>query len=112
MANVADLTKQELADEITDEMVKAWWEAAPALPQDVDMVELIAKSLQGAYIAQTKKNNAAGDLQAGEALNSYPAPSTSNVTTDVATGIQTFTATYSVNAVFSVDNNLAVPARI
>ncbi|MEJ1929902.1 hypothetical protein WDZ92_06415 [Nostoc sp. NIES-2111] len=111
MAVVGDLTKAELISEITDTAVATWWTNAPALPVDVDMVELFAKSLQAAYIAQVKKN-AAGTPEAGESLNAYPQPATSNVTTDIETGIQSFTATYTVNAVFSVDNNLAVPAYI
>ena len=108
MAVIPDLTIAEISAEIEDATLAAWWNAAAAMPADVDTAEFFAKTLQACFIAQSKKNTA-GAPQIGEALNSYPAPVTSAVQTDVSTGLQTFTASYSVGVRAAVDLNLTSP---
>lgn len=109
MAAVSDLTTAEISAEITDSSLATWWDGLDALPSDVAYSEMFSKLLQAAYVAQTKKN-AAAEPAVGEALNAYPAPTTGNVQTDTASGLQFFNATYSVQVVAAVDLNLTSPS--
>jgi hypothetical protein len=112
MAAVPDLTKAELIAEISDAALAAWWTASDALPGTVGLAEFFAKALSAAYVAQTKKNIAAGDLTPlvlGEALAAYDAPTTGTVVTDALTGEQSFTATYSVQTISAADLDTTAP---
>jgi hypothetical protein len=107
MAEVPDLTKTELSEQLTkiDSSLKTWWDAAPILPTDVPMTELLIKILTAAYMAQTKKNQAAGILQTGEALNSYRNPINTLPVLDAETGMQLYSQTCTVVGFTTSDSN-------
>jgi hypothetical protein len=107
MAEVPDLTKTELSEQLTkiDSSLKTWWDAAPILPTDVPMTELFIKLLTCAYMAQAKKNQAAGTLQTGEALNSYRVPVNTLPVLDPSTGMQIYSQTCTVVGFTTSDSN-------
>jgi hypothetical protein len=107
MAEVLDITKTELSEQLTkiDLSVKTWWDAAPSLPTDVPMTEFLIKILTCTYMAQVKKNLAAGTLQPGEALNSYRAPINTLPVLDPDTGMQIYSQTCTVVGFTTSDSN-------
>jgi hypothetical protein len=111
MAAVPDLTINELVEKITDEAVADWWGAVDALPSGVSLSELLAKTLQAAAVAQIAKNAAAAP-EAGEALNSYPLPTTGTVQTDVENNLQFFESTYTLSVVSNATLDTSVPAYV
>jgi hypothetical protein len=114
MAEVSDLTKTELSEQLSkiDTSLKTWWDAAPILPTDVPMTELLIKILTAAYMAQVKKNQAAGTLQTGEALNSYRSPVNTLPVLDPATGMQIYSQTCTVVGFTTSDSNRITNATI
>jgi len=103
---MSDITIAELASALpAGDAVRTWWEAASALPANVDPAEFFIRTLNGAHLAATTKNQ---PLQAGSQIASYPAPVNSAVTIDTTTGTQSFVTTYSVQARVSVDLDIAV----
>lgn len=101
-----DLTLAEIAAAIpVADPLKAWWEAAAALPVDTTTNEFFAKTLKAANDAQRAKNTS---LTAGSRLDGYPAPTNGPVQIDAATGTQSFTATYSVRCRVAVNLDTAV----
>lgn len=111
MAAVEDLTKLELIAKITDEDVADFWTSAPALPAGVTLSELLAKTLQAAAVAQIAKNTAA-EPAVGEALNSYPLPTTGTVQTDTESNFQFFNSTYSLNIQSAVGLDTSTPSYV
>jgi hypothetical protein len=112
MTATADLTLAEIAAKITDEDVSDYVAAMSALPAGVGTSEFFAKLLQGAFVAQAAKNALNTTAEAGELLDTYSAPVTGTVVTDLENNVQTFTAAYTINVVSSADNNVTVPAYI
>ena len=112
MTATADVTLAEVSEKILDATLATYVDGMDALPAGVSFSEFIAKLLQGAALAQIAKNAANNDAEAGELLDSYPLPTTSTVSTDTDSGLQTFTSTYQVTIVSSTDNNTSAPAYI
>jgi hypothetical protein len=114
MAEVPDISKTELSEQLTkiDSSLKTWWDAAPILPTDIPMTELFIKILTAAYMAQVKKNQAAGTLQTGEALNSYRLPVNTLPVLDADTGMQIYSQTCSVVGFTTSDSNRVTNATI
>ncbi|MBE9199085.1 MULTISPECIES: hypothetical protein [unclassified Nodularia (in: cyanobacteria)] len=110
MSLIADLTIAEVAAEVADPLVQSWWEDAANLPAGADTAEFFAKTLQAAFIAQSKKN-AAGTPAVGEALNAYLTPQATAPVTNTTTGEQSYTITHSVQVLASVDLNVVIPQR-
>lgn len=101
-----DLTIVEIAAQIpADDPVKAWWEAAAAIPTDTGTNEFFAKTLKAASDAQRVKNT---NVPAGQRVDGYPAPVNGPVTTNATTGMQTFVSTYSVRTLVAVNLDVAI----
>lgn len=101
-----DLTIAEIAAQIpSGDPVKAWWEAAAAIPSDSTTSEFFVKTLKGASDAQRIKNT---NLPAGTRINGYPGPVNGGVTTDAATGMQSFVTTYSVSSRVAISLDVAI----
>ncbi|WP_445628420.1 hypothetical protein [Nostoc sp. DSM 114167] len=110
MAATADLTLAEIANEIIDTDVKTYVAAMDALPNTSGTAEFLAKVLQGAAIAQAKKNAANTTATTGELLNSYPLPTTGTIQTDLSSGLQSFTSVYQLSVVSAAGISATVPA--
>lgn len=101
-----DLTIAEIAAQIpAADPLKAWWEAAAALPNDTTLSEFFAKTLKAASDAQRVKN---ANLPVGSRIDGYPAPTNGPVTIDASTNIQSFIATYSVRSRVAVNLDVAI----
>lgn len=101
-----DLTIAEIAAQIpVGDPVKAWWTDAAAIPSDSTTSEFFIKTLKAASDAQRVKNV---NLSAGSRINGYPAPVNGGVTTDAATGQQSFVTTYSVSSRVAVNLDVAI----
>lgn len=100
-----DLTLAEIAAQIPSaDPLKAWWDAAAALPSDTTTSEFFAKTLKAASDAQVVKN---AGLSAGNRLDGYPLPTNGPVTVG-ANGVQSFIATYSVRSRVAVNLDVAI----
>ena len=114
MAEVPDLTKTELSEQLTkiDSSLQTWWDETPTLPTEVPMTEFLVKVLTAAYMAQVQKNQAAGTLQTGEALNSYRVPINTLPVLDTTSGLQIYTQTCTVVGFTTSDSNRITYATI
>ena len=100
-----DLTLAEIAAQIpAADPLKAWWDAAAALPADTTTSEFFAKTLKAASDAQIAKN---ANLPVGSRLDGYPVPVNGPVTT-ASNGLQSFVATYSVRSRVAVNLHVAI----
>lgn len=101
-----DLTIAEIVTQIpAGDPVKTWWDDAAAMPADTTVNEFFVKTLKAASDAQRVKN---ANLPAGSRVAGYPAPVNGGVTTDAATGLQSFVTTYSISSRVAVNLDVAV----
>ena len=113
MAATADLTLAEVQAKCTVSAVATYIGNMSALPNGVGLSEFLAIFLQSAAVAQVAKNAANSDATtAGNALNSYPLPTTGTVQTDVTNNIQFYTSSYGLNIVSDTTLNTSVPAYV
>lgn len=113
MAAVEQLTKAEISAQISDPVVKTWWDTAPAFDASFGVVELMIKLCQAGYRAQVTKN--ASTLPApvaGEALAGFNAPATSTPVLDVTTGLMSYNISMSVDGVSGTDSDRTVSAYV
>ncbi len=107
---MSDLSKEQFTTKIPDgDSVKAWWEAAPALPADTTLSEFMSKTLKACHVAQVAEN---ANLEAGNKINGYPEPINGSVFLDAGTGIMAFRSTLSVTTLVPVtfDNSVSPSA--
>lgn len=101
-----DLTIAEITAQIpVDDVVKTWWTDAAAMPAGTTVNEFFIKTLKAASDAQRVKN---ANLAAGTRINGYPSPVNGGVTTDAATGQQSFVTTYSISSRVAVNLDVAI----
>ncbi|MHC5826273.1 MAG: hypothetical protein ACYT04_63055, partial [Nostoc sp.] len=100
MAATADLTIAQVQAKCTVAAVATYLGNMAALPNGVGLSEFLAIVLQSAAVAQIAANAANSDAStAGNALNSYPLPTTGTVQTDAVNNIQYYTSAYGLNIV-------------
>lgn len=101
-----DLTIAEIIAQIpVGDPVKTWWDDAAAMPTDTTISEFFVKTLKAASDAQRLKNT---NLPAGSRVAGYSGPVNGGVTTDAATGLQSFVTTYSVSSRVAVNLDVAI----
>lgn len=101
-----DLTIAEIIAQIpSGDDLKTWWQAIDPLPSDTSVNEFLIKTLKAASDAQRIKN---ANLPAGSRVNGYPSPVNGGVTTDAATGMQSFVTTYSVSSRVAINLDVSI----
>ena len=113
MAPTPDLTLAQVQAKCTVPAVATYIGAMAALPTGVGLSEFLAIFLQSAAVAQVAANtDNSSATTAGNALNSYPLPTTGTVQTDVVNNIQYYTSSYGLNIVSDTTLNTSVPAYV